>query len=110
MKRTLTMISAAIFASAIALPAFAQMSSEDSMSSSTSRETTTHEYQPAPPPVVTHSMTKESKTREYRSEDMGAPEVSRHVVKESSESSAVVTPPPVEHRTDTTTTTTHTGY
>jgi len=101
MKGTLTMITAAIFASAIALPAFAQMDE----SSSTTKETTTHEYQAVPAPV-TNSMTKETTT--YRA-DMAAPEVTRHVVKESTETSAVVQPAPVENRT-TTTTTTHTGY
>ena len=114
MKRTLTVISAAIFAGAFALPAFAQMDTDISggaaVSEHSEQRDSTREYHsetmPPPAPVMNDSMRKESETREYR-HDMGSPDMSRHVErKETTQrmtTEAVPPPPVIEHRESKTT-------
>jgi hypothetical protein len=108
MKRTLTLISAAVFAGALALPAFAQIgtdiSGDAAVSEHSEQRDSTHEYRsetiPPPAPVMHDSMRKESETREYRSDDMGSPEMSHRVErKETRRTTTEAAPPPVmEHR------------
>jgi hypothetical protein len=114
MKRTLTALTAAIFASALALPAFAQMGAGDgstttgSMSASTTESTQTENRAVAQPAPVTNSVEK----HEYRSErtdevagSVAPPEAVHSRVENkvtTSTTNAVVPPPVVEQSTTTT--------
>jgi hypothetical protein len=119
MKRTLTAFTAAIFAGALAIPAFAQVgisgdanidTPASSMSSSSSSESTHHEYRAVEPAPMTNSV--ERTEREYRSErndEIAAPvpppeEIHHHVEHKvtTRTTDAAVPPPMVEQRTTTT--------
>jgi len=121
MKRTLTAFTAAIFAAAVAIPAFAQMgdsnppsSSVNTSSTSESSRTDSKAEQPAP---TTNSVERTEK--EYRSErtdqsgPAGTPEEQHTRVehKETSRTTSEALPPPVDSSTTTTTThRTESGY
>jgi len=108
MKRTLTLISAAVFASALALPAFAQIGADVSGDASVSEHReSTREYrnETAPAPAMSDTMKKESESHSYRSDSMGGPEMSRHVEsRESRRSTTEAMPPPTMQHSETRTT------
>jgi hypothetical protein len=125
MKRTLIAITASIFASALALPAFAQMgdsnppasSSVNTSSTSESSRTDYQSQQPAEQPASTSNSTERTE-REYRSERTAQTmpaqaEVQNRVVKKETTSTTTESAPPPPVESSTTTTTTHrteTGY
>ena len=122
MKRTLTALTAVIFAGAMALPAFAQMGMNSNPASSTSSSSTSESssnYRRVEPGPTTNSI--EHTERDYKSErsDVSSeaqPPAQAHSRVERKESTSTTTeaappPPPVESSTTTTTThRTETGY
>jgi|SRR5580658_2390151 hypothetical protein len=115
MKRTLIAITAGIFASALALPAFAQMGDSNppassSVNTSSTSESSRTDYRSEQPAPTTNSV--EHSEREYRSErtDQTMPaqaEVQNRVVKKESTSTTTESAPPPPVESSTTTTTTH---
>ena len=110
MKRTLTAVTAAIFASALAIPAFAQVGVSgdadiNSSSSSSVNESSRHEYRAVEPAPMANSV--ERSEREYRSErteeaePVPPPEVHRDVERRTTTrttTSGVAPAPVVEQR------------
>jgi len=111
MRRTLTALTAAVFASALALPAFAQVGvpsdATESNSTSSTSESVNHEYHAVAPAPMTNSV--ETNKREYRSEssnEVTAPvapseQVQRRVENKvtTRTTTSVVPPPLVEEST-----------
>jgi len=123
MQRTLTGLTAIVFAGAMALPAFAQMgmnSNPASSNSSSSTSESSSQYRAVEPGSATNSV--ERTESDYKSEKSERNEVaapaqppeqvqSRVERKESTSTTTEAAPPPVESSTTTTTThRTETGY
>jgi hypothetical protein len=116
MKRTLTALTAIVFAGAMALPAFAQMGMNSNPASSTSSSSTSEsssQYRATQPDSSTNSV--ERTERDYKSErnEVAAPAQppeqvqSRVERKESTSTTTEAAPPPPPVESSTTTTTTH---
>jgi hypothetical protein len=117
MKRTLTALTAVIFASALAIPALAQDSMSDtpssSVSTSSTRESTRSDYRSEEPAPSSVERTERTYHSERTSEATAPVQPEVHVerkVTTRTETEAV--PPPPVNQTTTTTTThrTTTGY
>ncbi len=112
MKRTLTALTAALFASAIAMPVLAQ----DSSYSDTRESTHTQDYQAAQPAPAPNTVERTERTyHSERTSEVAAPvqpdevHVERKVTTRTE--TEAVPPPPVNQTTTTTTThRTTTGY
>ena len=116
MKRTLTALTAFVFATSFALPAFAQISESDTPSVTTSssvRESTRSDYQSEQPaPAVERTERSYHSERTTESEAPVMPEVQQRVEKKvtTRTTTEAVPPPPVDQTTTTTTRRTTTGY